>query len=48
MEVNYFDLDNIVDNINDVPVFENFANPTDIGNKVYSDALKDEVYQILN
>ena len=48
MEVNYFDLDSVVDTTNDKPVFENFANPTDIGNKVYADAIKDLVYRLLN
>ena len=48
MEVNYFDLDSVVDITNDKPVFENFANPTDIGNKVYADAIQDVVYRILN
>ena len=48
VEVSYFDLDSIIDITDDKPVFENFANPTDLGNEVYANAIKKIVYRLLD
>ena len=48
MKVNFLDLDKVVSRNNLAPIFENFANPTDYGNKIYAEAIQFEVLKILD
>ena len=48
MKVNFLDLDKVVSRNNLAPIFENFANPTDYGNKIYAEAIQSEVLKILD
>ena len=47
MQVNYFDLSPILNDIDDEPVFNNFSYTTDLGNKVYANAIEKIVMNIL-